>query len=142
MNEAFLVRWLLSVPSLSTVVSDRIATRVYPEDGYPAIQIGSLSTRPLSNAGAQVDNIFDGQVVIYVHGGRLNAGKSDLPDLQAAFEVGQEIVRAARSIQGSPWTDPESGLTLGLARVLTNTAVTDPDTGGARQTITVDLRVW
>ena len=142
MNEAFLTRWLKSVPALTTLVSDRIAVRVYPEDGFPAIQIGSISTRPLSNAGAQVDRIFDGQAVIYVHGGRLNGGKSDLPDLGAAFAVAEEIVNAARGIQKAQWHDTESGLSLVLARVITNTAVRDPDTGGARQTITLDLRTF
>lgn len=142
MTEAVIRRWLLTHPGLTSLVDDRVATHIVPSEGFPAVQIGRFATNPLSDATAQVDHIYECQFVLYVHGGRLTAGgSSGFPNQSAAQAVSAEIVKAVRSVQASQWVDAETSHKFLRMQIVSNASGVDPDTNGARRTISVSALV-
>lgn len=141
-NIVALVRaWLVSDFVVSDLVDDRVSSILDPEDGFPAIGIGSVTGGPRSTTTAGVDTVEDWSVALYCYGGRLNGNDSDLPDNQAAWEVVTAISYAAQNIATEHFID--DGAAIVAAQVVTSSATAvDPDTGSSRATVTLSLQVW
>lgn len=132
--------WLLTGP-VAEATSSRVSTMFEPAAGLPALHIGQVSTRAGVTAQMNVDTIESWQVALYVHGGRLAAGSSDLPDELAAWGVVSAIVSACRALDGAHYIHI-SGARLVAAQIVSAVPGVDPDTNEARATVTLDLSVW
>ena len=141
-NIVTLVReWLASSLAVSSLADDRISTVLDPEDGYPAIVIGSTAGGPRSDASAGVDAVEDWSVALYCYGGRTNNGDGDQPDNATAWETAQAIASAAQDITLTHYVSV--GGTIVAARVVSAApTVADPDTNSSRATVTLALQVW
>ena len=133
--------WLTDNLSVASEVDDRVSTVLDPHDGFPAIVIGPVTGSPRTNATYGVDCVEDWQVALYCYGGRINAGKSDLPDTAAAHRVASAITAAAASITASRFTDGDASIVAASVVSAAPSAV-DPDTGSSRATVTLSLQVW
>lgn len=141
-NIVALVRaWLVADFAVAALVDDRVSSILDPEDGFPAIGIGSVTGGPRSTTTTGVDSVEDWSVALYCYGGRLGTGDDDLPDTQAAWEVATAVSFAAQSLTTEHFM--ADGAAIVAAQVVTTspTAV-DPDTGSSRATVTLSLQVW
>lgn len=130
-----LVAWLKSNSALTSLVNSNIGAMVFTEDDWPAIQIGPVTGNPRSDATSQVDTICDWQVAFYIHGGRRNAGRSDMPDHRTTSSVAGPLIDHIRD--NTPWTF--EGIQIKAARIVSAATGIDPNTLGARYTLTLAL---
>lgn len=129
------VSWLRSSDDIVNLVGDSIGAVVYTEDDWPAIQVGAVTGSPRSDATSPVDIISDWNVALYILAGRRNAGRSDLPDHRTVNQVAGPLLELVRS--GTPWT--YGGVEIVRAEVVSTATGIDPNTLGARMTVTLSL---
>jgi hypothetical protein len=129
--------WLVADPGVGALCGPRVASSLDAKDGFPAVVIGAVSGGPQAIASAQVDAVERWSVALYVYGGRMAGGASDLPNSPLAWNVAQSVAAATGALTYRHFAGPGGRLVSG--RVVSAAPGVDFDTGSARTTLTLEL---
>lgn len=131
--------WLVADGGVTALCGPRVSSSLDTSDPYPAIVIGAVSGGPASIAAAQVHTIERWSVALYIFGGRLAGGSSDLPDTQSAWVCAQAVTAATASLDTSHFHGADGRIVSG--RVMSAAPGIDFDTNSSRVTLTLELVV-